>query len=470
MKGLLVVFLGAIVVLFTGLGKKETRNLPLIFILLAAALGFVVYDLVSGTQWSFEAEHVPIYMMYFDRSALAFEGVLILATMWILGLFNQKETTGADLQGLILFSLCGGILLTSFTNIVMLFLGLEALSIPLYVLAGSKKHNLKSNEAAIKYFLMGAFSTVIFLLGCALVYGSTGALDLDSINRIFANLAHMGSIPALSTVGIALIVVSMCFKVAAIPFHFWSPDVYEGSPNRATVFMAVVVKIAAFAAFFRLFSIFFQYTTAFWAPLIAVIAAITILVGNILAVRQTNVKRTLAYSSVAHSGYMLLALLCMPEMGVKALLIYSVAYAAGSCTIFYLFNKVSIHGDESFDAFNGFGKTNKLGGLALTIAMFSLAGIPLTAGFAGKYSLFSAAFAGYKWVVLVALLGSAISIVYYFRIFKSAFFHSIESDVQCPAIESTWYEKLLITLVVIVILGLGVVPSLITGFQYLYLQ
>lgn len=467
MKSLLLIFLGAILVLFVGLGKKENRTLPIVLLLLAGALGLVVMDIMSKTPWSFELKYIPVNMLLFDYFALAFEGILILATFWVLGLFSQKETTGSDLQGLILFSLCGGILLTSFTNMVMLFLGLEALSIPLYVLAGSKKHNLKSNEAAIKYFLMGAFSTVIFLLGCALLYGATGVLDLESLRRSQYMFTHMGSTPALATVGISLILISMCFKVAAVPFHFWSPDVYEGSPNRATVFMAVVVKIAAFAAFFRMFSIGFQFSPQAWMTTLAVIAAITILVGNIMALRQTNVKRTLAYSSVAHAGYMLLAILARPENGMWALLLYSIAYAAGSTTIFFLFNKVSQNGDESFDAFNGFGKTNRLGGVVLAIAMFSLAGIPLTAGFAGKYSLFSSAFAEHSWVVIVALIGSAISIGYYFRIFKSAFFQPIDTDVSCPAIEMTWIEKSILIMVVLTTLVLGIMPSLITQFQYI---
>ncbi len=465
MKSLLIIFIGAIAVLFAGLGKKEGRNLPLVLLTLAAALGALIWDITSKTQWSFEIEYVSMNMLVFDYVALAFEGILIIASLWIFGLFNQKETVGADLQGLLLFSLCGGIILTAFTNLVMLFLGLEILSIPLYVLAGSRKQDLKGNEAAIKYFLMGAFSTVFFLFGCALVYGATGVLDIESIRRSTSMFEHMGAMPSMASVGIIFILIGLCFKVAAVPFHFWSPDVYEGSPNRATVFMAVVVKIAAFAAFFRMFSIGFQFATATWMTTLCVIAAVTIIVGNVLALKQTNVKRTLAYSSVAHAGYMLLAILAQPENGVWALLLYSVAYAAGSTTIFYLFNKVSANGDESFEAFNNFGKNNKLAGIALAIAMFSLAGIPITAGFAGKYSLFTAAFADHKWVVIVALVGSAISIGYYFRIFKNAFFsHNIE--IEGVKIESNWLEKIILAMLILVILTLGIAPSLITKFQF----
>lgn len=462
MKALLLIFLGGIAVMFAGLGKKETKTLPYVLMILSVALAFVFYDFTAKPS-TWELKFVPQFMMEFSLEGLPFEGILILATFLIFGLFSQKETVGADLQALMLFSLCGGILLASFTNMVMLFLGLEVMSIPLYVLAGSRKHDLRSNEAAIKYFLMGAFSTVVFLIGTALLYGATGALDRMTIMGRLNGMVHTG-VPTMVTVGITFIIAGLGFKIAAVPFHFWSPDVYEGSPNRTTVFMAVVVKIAAFSAIFRIVSIGFVFLRAeFWGPILGVIAALTILVGNIAALRQQNVKRTLAYSSVAHSGYMLLGIIALPENGFWGLLLYSVAYAVANISIFFLFNKVSANGDESFDAFNGFGKANRFAGLALAIAIFSMAGIPVTAGFAAKYTVFTAAFAENKWVVIVALIGSAISIAYYFRIFKSAFFHT-ESDGV--ALETNLREKFMLLLSIAIILVLGIMPSLITRYQF----
>jgi NADH-quinone oxidoreductase subunit N len=249
MKSLLIIFIGAILVLFTGLGKKENRSSILAMGILLLALVFAVLDFGGWAKWDFELKYVPQEMMFFNRISLAFVVILIMAAIFILGLFRQKETVGSDLIGLLMFSLCGGIIMTAFNHLVMLFIGMEALSIPLYVLAASKKSSLKSNEAAIKYFLMGAFSSAVFLLGCAFVYGATGGLDMVSLYFAAEKLVHMGAVSSLLTIGVSLIMIGLCFKVSAVPFHFWSPDVYEGSPNRATVFMSTVVKIAAFAAF-----------------------------------------------------------------------------------------------------------------------------------------------------------------------------------------------------------------------------
>lgn len=457
MKSLLVVFLGAILVLFVGLGKKENKSLPLAMLLLAIALAFIPLDILGKLPWKFELKNIPMDMMMFDKTALLFSGVMILAALFIFGLFEDSKQSGSDLLGLLMFSLSGGILLTSFNNLVMLFIGLEALSIPLYVLAGSKKSSLSGNEAAIKYFLMGAFSTAIFLLGAAFIYGATGALDLDTIYNISSSMVHMKAISPLLGVGISLVLVGLSFKASAVPFHFWSPDVYEGSPNRATVFMATVVKIAAFAAFFRLFSIaLYDLRQDFWGPLVAAISAATILVGNLGALMQKNIKRTLAYSSVAHAGYMLMAILSSPEAGFWALILYGIAYICASVIVFYYFNKVSDSGNESFEAFNGFAKQNRLGALAMTIALFSMAGIPITAGFAGKYAIFSSAFTNYTWLVLVALLGSAIGVAYYFKIIKSMYF--VEGEAQA---NSSLREKVMVVIAVGIILLLGVLPSLI---------
>lgn len=458
MKSLLIVFLGAIVVLFAGLGKKEAKLMALALFFLIAALVMIPLDMLGKLPWEFELKHVPIEMLMFDKTALLFSGVMILASIFVIGLFSNKKQMGTDLLGLIMFSLSGGILLTSFNNLIMLFLGLEALSIPLYVLAGSNKNSLKGNEAAIKYFLMGAFSTAIFLLGAAFVYGATGALDLESIYRAGASMVHMKALSPLMTVGISLLLIGLSFKASAVPFHFWSPDVYEGSPNRATVFMATVVKIAAFAAFFRLFSIaLIDLRIEFWGNIIAAISAITILVGNIGALKQTSIKRTLAYSSVAHAGYMLMAILSSPEAGFWALIVYGLGYISASALVFYYFNQVSKNGDETFEAFNGLAKQNKMAALFTTIALISMAGIPLTAGFAGKYAIFSSAFTNYPILVMIALVGSAISVAYYFRFFKSMYFSAGESNIQSSIVENVFT-----VIAVCIIIAIGIYPALIT--------
>lgn len=460
MKSLLVVFLGAIVVLFVGLGKKETKTTPLALLFIGIALALIPLDFLGKLPWSFE-KNVPVDMLFFDKISLSFTAVLLLAAFLVFGLFGSKVQVGSDLLGLLMFSLSGGIILTASSNLVMVFIGIEALSIPLYVLAGSRKTNLKGNEAAIKYFLMGAFSTAIFLMGCAFVYGSTGAIDMETIYRAAYTMEHLKAVSPLLIIGTSLILVGLSFKVSAFPFHFWSPDVYEGSPNRATVFMATIVKVAAFSAIFRLFSIvLMDLRGESWGIVVAVMSACTILLGNIAALRQTNVKRTLAYSSIAHAGYMLMAILVSPEMGFWAILLYSFAYIAASVIVFYYFNEISSNRDESFEAFNGLAKNNKFGAVLLALSMFSLAGIPLTAGFAGKYSIFSAAFVEYKWLVFVALLGSAISIAYYFRIFKSVFFTDGDAKVNTTAVSAIF-----LGIAAIVILLLGIAPSILTNLS-----
>ncbi len=466
MKTLLIIFLGAIAVLFLGLNKPEKKSLPYILLLLLAALAFIPFDwyaVMTGNISKWQTKYVSVRMLFWDIPALAFSAVLIVASILIFILFSNNKNKGADLPGLMLFSLCGGLMMTSFTNLVMLFLGIEALSIPLYVLAGSRKTDLRSNEAGLKYFLMGAFSTAVFLLGCAFVYGGTGSLDIISIGRSVSMLGHLGVKSALLHSGIIILMASMLFKVAAFPFHFWSPDVYDGSPNRTTVFMATVVKIAAFAAFFRLFQYAFSDIRNWWSLSMAIAAAATILVGNIAAVRQKSFKRTLAYSSIAHAGYMLMAILAAPEDGFWALLIYSLAYAGSAVAVFYLLDRFGKESEGySFESFGESGSGNRFATLVLIVSMFSMAGIPLTAGFAGKFMLFSSAFNHYNWLVGVALIGSAISIAYYFRIFKDVVF---KQSAVSASYKITWGEYAGLAFALIVTLSIGLWPAFITGIQ-----
>lgn len=475
MKALLIVFIGGVLVLFSGLQKKETSRQILTLGILFLALIFTVLDFQELVPWEFELKMVPQDMMFFNRISFAFISILLMASIFVVSLFKQENTVGSDLLGLLMFSLCGGIIMIAANNLVMLFIGIEVLSIPLYVLAGSNKYSLKSNEAAIKYFLMGAFSTAIFLLGCAFIYGVTGGLDMMSLYFVVDKMVHLQAIPTLMTVGVSLVMVGMCFKISAVPFHFWSPDVYEGSPNRTTVFMATIVKVAAFAAFFRLFSLVFAEIKLFnWGLILAILSAVTIITGNVAALIQKNVKRTLAYSSVAHAGYMMMALVSISEPvgkfmfplnGFLALLVYSVGYVCASAVIFYYFNKVSTNGDETFAAFSGLGKNNPIAGIWIALSMFSLAGIPLTAGFAGKYLLFTSVFSHYPWLVIIALIGSAVSIAYYFRIFKSIYFEDGNTNV-----DSSLLEKAFVTLAAGIILIVGCAPWLIMGIDYLRIK
>jgi NADH-quinone oxidoreductase subunit N len=429
MKALLILFVIAIILLFAGLAKKRSLMQPLALIGTLLALASVGLDLFAGdtTGWN----DMFASMMRFDGYALAYSGVALLTTSLLLGLsgwgFRDLKETLGDHYGLILFSLCGALCMFSFTNMVMLFLGIEILSIPLYVLAGSRRDDLSSNEAALKYFLMGAFATGILLFGITLVYGATASFQLDAIARAVGDTSRP---TGMLNTGILLIVIGLSFKVSAVPFHFWAPDVYTGSPNMVTTFMATVVKTAGFAAFYRLFSSAFAGAYEFWSISISVIAALTMTLANVTAIFQLDFKRMMAYSSISHAGYLLLGILAIggAQNAGGAMLLYVLTYSIATVCAFGCYMLVAeTNADGSFSAFNGLGKKAPFVALVMAIAMLSLAGIPPMAGFFGKYFLFTAAFEKYPWLVVLAVINSAISIYYYFKVIIAMYFAKEEN-------------------------------------------
>ncbi len=431
MKALLILFITAIISLFAGLGSNRKLLQPIALIGTLLALVVTVLDLMMGDASGLNDMYPSMFQ--FSPFALAFSGIAILATFLIIGLSgwgfrNLNETLG-DNYGLILFSLCGALCMFSFTNMTMLFLGIEILSIPLYVLAGSRRDDPSSNEAALKYFLMGAFATGILLFGITLIYGATSSFDLSTIAAAIGDGRHSVS---MVQVGILLILVGLSFKVSAVPFHFWAPDVYTGSPNLVTTFMATVVKTAGFAAFYTLFSSAFLPAEAFWSIPVAAIAALTMTLANVTALFQVDFKRMMAYSSISHAGYLMLAILAIGSVGAdRAMLFYVCTYSIATICAFGAYIAVAEQNmDGSFDAFNGLAKKQPLLAAVLAISMLSLAGIPPTAGFFGKYFLFTAAFAKYPWLIVLAVINSAVSIYYYFKIIIAMYFSREENHYQ----------------------------------------
>jgi NADH-quinone oxidoreductase subunit N len=260
-------------------------------------------------------------------------------------------------------------------------------------------------------------------------------------------------------VGVLLMLVGMAFKVSAAPFHFWAPDVYQGAPTPVTAFMATVVKTAAFAAFLRLFANCFGGVSGVWVHVLWGMAALTLLTGNITAVVQTSTKRMLAYSSVAHAGYMLLALIALNQYSQSSILFYTLAYSIGSVASFGVLNIVAnAKGNDGIESFNGLSKTNPLLAFAMTVALLSLAGIPPTAGFFAKYYIFTAAFySGYGWLVLIAILASLIGVYYYFRIIIAMYFKEASGDV----IEVSTNHKLLFIITILLTVALGILPDFV---------
>ena len=455
MKPLLILTGLSLLTLVSELLNFKKFLLPIILAGLALALAADVLEWNTMQRYYND-------MMYFDNYAAAFTGLLIAITLlWFLHssqYFKDRIETVSDKYALVLFCLIGGVILSSFSHMVMLFIGIEILSLPLYILAGSRKNDVASNEAAMKYFLLGSFAAGFLLFGIALIYGATGSFHIQKIFEYLSN--NPQGVSSMFYVGMTLMTVGIAFKVSAVPFHFWTPDVYQGAPTIITTYMATAVKTAGFAAFFRLFAYCFVPVLSHSTHVLWAIAALTILVGNITAVYQNNVKRMLAYSSIAHAGYIFLAILAMNKMSASSILLYTTAYSVSTIAAFtILLLVIEAKGNDSIDSFNGLAKNNPFMAFIITVAMLSLAGIPPTAGFFAKYFIFSAAMqSGYLWLVLIAVLGSLIGVYYYFRIIIAAFKTSEDS---VPLIKGGFINNLLLVLVSLLAIGIGLFPNLI---------
>jgi NADH-quinone oxidoreductase subunit N len=399
-------------------------------------------------------------MIRFDNVALAFSGViLVTAFLWFIlanDYFEEDHVT--DHFALVLFALVGALMLTSFSNMTTLFLGIEILSIPMYVLAASRKRDLASNEAGFKYLIMGSFASGFLLFGIALIYGATGSFDLMAI-RSFISHAN-GDLPVFFYAGVLMILVAMLFKVSAAPFHFWAPDVYEGSPIVITALMSTIVKTAAFAAFMHLFLVVFGGVSQTWSLVLAVVIALSLVVSNITAATQQSVKRMLAYSSISHAAFMLMAILANNRgwASISAILYYSLAYSIGSIAAFtVLYNVSKAKNSSTIEAFNGLGKRHPFMAACMVIAMLSLAGIPITAGFFAKYFVFSVLIGtSFKWLIMVAILTSAVGVYYYFKVIIAMYFKQEESNEEVIMETS---HVLLLALTSLFTIALGIVPN-----------
>ena len=352
------------------------------------------------------------YAIFFDLLFLFAGIVVVLMSMTYL------EGTGipaGDYYGLISFAIAGMTVMAAATDLIVVFIGLEVMSISVYVLAGAWRTQQRSNEAAMKYFLLGAFATGFLLYGIALIYGATGSFRLDQIAAaIPTTKAHR-----MLVAGVAMLIVAFGFKVAAVPFHMWTPDVYEGAPTTVTALMAVAVKAAGFAAFVRIFLHGLAGLHADWSMLLGVVAALTMTVGNVCALAQTSVKRMLAYSSIAHAGYILVALVASGTAGGTAALFYLLVYSFMTLGAFGVVAAIGEAGEpnETLDDYAGLGFRRPLLGVTMTIFMLSLTGIPPLAGFAGKLYIFTAAIReGYYVLAVIGVLNSAISAGYYIRV------------------------------------------------------
>jgi len=401
-------------------------------------------------------------MFVMDRFGLYFKGILLLVgivtILFSLRFVGVSPYPGGEYYGLILFSTVGMLFMASGTNLVSIVVALELMALSQYVLAGYFKRETKSLEASAKYFVLGAFSSGVLIYGISLVYGAAGTLSLAGIAAAFTAARPT----AFLVVGIILVACGMFFKIASAPFHVWAPDVYEGAPTPISAFFAVGPKLAAYAIFARIFFVGFGPRAGDWSAIIAASAALTMVVGNVGALMQTNVKRLLGYSSIGHAGYALLGLLAYGDasgIGLWSILVYLLAYAFMNLGAFGLVILLEAKGyaGESVDDFNGLAGKNPWLAAAMLVFLLSLAGIPPTAGFVGKYFLFSAAMkAGWFWLALLAVLMSAVSLFYYFRIARAMYLVEGEGTLH-------WREEPAVSAAIAVCaagtLAMGILPG-----------
>ncbi len=411
---LIAVSLGAIVVLLVGVRVDDEDSAGLGFIALVtllAAFILALFTLGQNTE-SFGGS------LAVDDYAAFFEIVIIISTAVTVGMsldyVAEARLAGAEYYSLLLFAALGMMLMAAAGDLIIIFLGLETMSISVYVLAGFVRRELRSNEAALKYFLLGAFSTGFLLYGIALVYGATGTIRLAPIRD--ALTAGMAGNPLL-LLGLGMMLIGFGFKVAAVPFHMWTPDAYEGAPTPITAFMAVGVKVAAFAAFLRVFLVHLGPVSSQWTMVLWVIAALSMTVGNVIALVQVNVKRMLAYSAIAHAGYIIVGMAAAraPEAG-GAILYYLLGYAFTNLGAFAIVIALERQGETSgmIADFRGLARNHPALAAAMALFLLSLTGVPPLAGFVGKFYIFSAALnVNLVWLVVIAAVNSVISAYYY---------------------------------------------------------
>jgi NADH-quinone oxidoreductase subunit N len=392
-------------------------------------------------------------MLDYSRFGLIYLTVLSVALIFYFLLSGKEiEAVGKhpyEYFALLFFVMSGVGLVALFNNLLVLFLGIEIISIPLYILTGSDKRNLKSNEAALKYFLMGAFSTGIFLLGIAFLYGGSGSFRLQDLM-----LQQGDQYIVLVLIGVVLLLISLSFKVSAAPFHFWTPDVYDGAPTIFTSFMATIVKAAFFIGFLKVFSGAFSGLSENWRPSFTIIIVLTLLIGNITAVYQQSVKRMLAYSSIAQAGFMLFSVYASNDLAEQSLLLYAAAYCLSTIGLFAVLIKMN---DYTFEGFNGLAKKEPLLAFVATVCVLSLAGIPLTAGFFAKFYVLSAAMksGANLWLVIFAVIMAAVSVYYYFRVIAAMYFKDGGEQVLVTTPVYKWGLMLLVVLILL----LGIIPE-----------
>ena len=427
-------------------------------------LGITAASVVAASNLVVNVDQTRGFASMFALDAFSiFFKLLFIATIALVVLLSDDflrntRYSAWEYYSLLAFALCGMMFMASGVHLASIYVGLELMSLSSYILAGYFKNEQKSTEAAMKYFVLGAVSSAILLYGISLIYGVTGTLNLLDIARTMSTLVTNDAL----MFGIMLLGAGLCFKIAAAPFHMWTPDVYEGAPTPITAFLSTASKAAAFAIFARIFYVGMHHFRLDWQYVLAAVAALSMIVGNLAAITQDNVKRMLAYSSVGHAGYVLLGVIAVSEMGLYGVLLYSVVYVFATLGIWatVLMLERGEYAGEKVDDFNGLHKRAPFWAFGMLVFLLSLGGIPPTAGFIGKYFLFYAAVgAGFGWLAVIAVLMSAVSMFFYFRLVMAMYL----KDGREPAAMApdSGQLRLVAAIALFVTLFFGILPSLL---------
>lgn len=456
---ILLTLTGALVMVLTPLFGPTASRRPLGVLALLGTLGAIAASAIQLQLPACAAFYGSIQMDAFSTYFHLLIGCILFLTLLVsLDHFDGVSGHVGELYALLLFSAVGMMLMASATELLMVFIGLEISSISTYVLAGFRKHSAASVEAAIKYFLLGSFATAFFLYGVALCFGATGSTNIYAI----AQGAASGAPPVLLTTALGLVLIGLGFKVSAAPFHVWTPDVYEGAPAPIVGFMSTAPKAAAFAVLLRITYAGFGAYAHTWTVLLWAIAAISMTLGNLGALTQQNVKRMLAYSSIAHAGYLLVAFTAFSADGVAAASFYIAAYAAMNVGAFAIISYLA--GPEErrvrLREYAGMAKIHPFASAAMALFLLSLIGVPFTAGFFGKFYVFTAAMHAGRWVlVLLGLLNSGLAAFYYLRLLAQMYMQPYDSalgDVPTPVRPAFVLGSAFLVAAVLV---LGIVPD-----------
>jgi NADH-quinone oxidoreductase subunit N len=403
-------------------------------------------------------------MIAADRFSVFIRVVVIavaaLAVLLSYHYLSRANEAKGEYYALLMFATAGMTLIASAADLIVVFLALEILSLSLYLMTGFSFRRVASAEASMKYFLLGAFSSAFFLYGIALAYGATGTTNLAAIAQKLSGHSSNG----LALVAAGLLAVGFGFKVAAVPFHMWTPDAYQGAPTSVTAFMSAGTKVAAFAAFLRVFNVAFHPIVTDWRPFVWGLSAVTMVVGSILAIAQTNVKRMLAYSSIAHAGFILVGVSAGTPQGVQAAMFYLATYAAMIIGAFGVVMLVSVRGERhlSLGSYAGLARRSPFLAAILALFLLSLAGIPPTAGFIAKVAVFGAAVQAGSWpLVLIAVLASVIAAFFYIRVIVLMY---MQEPVETEVIERAPWAELGVIVPAVLTLVFGVLPGILFGF------